>query len=176
VDRRQFVLGAASSVAAVAVAPRALAARLGGTPVAFVTADVESHVVVVELATSEIVARIPTAPGPRSIESFQQRIAVVGHTQQGLVSVLDAATYRVRTELSRFEAPRYTAFHPSAALAYITDSAAEEVVTVDSLRGRVLARTRVPGPRAAHRHQHRRAHPLDVARDGGRAHRGSRRR
>jgi hypothetical protein len=111
-----------------------------------VTADLESHVAVLELATARVIDRIRTAPGPRSIESFQQRIAVVGHTEHGVVSLLDAARYRVRAELHRFEAPRYTAVHPSAALGYVTDSAAEEVVTLDLLRGRVLARTGVPGP------------------------------
>jgi hypothetical protein len=145
-NRREFVAGAASGALALAFTPRTLAARLGGTPVALVTADLESHVAVVELPTGRVLERIRTAPGPRSIESFWQRLAVVGHTEHGIVTVLDAFTYSARAELDAFEAPRYTAFHPSAAIAYVTDSAAEEVVTLDALRGRILARTRVPGP------------------------------
>jgi hypothetical protein len=53
-------------------------------------------------------------------------------------------------------APRYTGFHPTRfpsdadeygrPLAYVTDSARGEVVTLDVVRGRILWRTPVPGP------------------------------
>jgi protein NirF len=146
VDRRRFLLTAASGTLALASGPRALASRLGGAPVAFVTADLESHVAVVDLTNRELVRRIRTAPGPRSIESVHDRLAVVGHSEHGVVTVLDAATSRIRAELDRFEQPRYAAIHPQRPLAYMTDSAAEEVVVVDAERGRTRARARVPGP------------------------------
>ena len=50
-----------------AVAPVGLARRFGGAPVAYVTADLESHVVVLDLESAEVAKRIPTGPGPRSI-------------------------------------------------------------------------------------------------------------
>ena len=131
---------------ALATEPLALAARLGGTPVAFVTADLESHVVVLDLGGAKVIRRIRTGPGPRSIESVHDRIAVVGHTEHGVVTLLDAATNRIRAELDRFEAPRYTAVHPRRPIAYVTDSAAEAIVVVDAERGRVRRRARVPGP------------------------------
>jgi len=145
-DRRQFIAAAAAGSFALTVDPRALAARLGGTPVAYVTADLESHVAVVDLETAEVVRLIRTGLGPRSIESMYDRIAVVAHTKHGVVTLLDAATSRIRAELDGFEAPRYTAVNPRHPLAYITDSASEEVVVLDAERGRVLWRTRVPGP------------------------------
>lgn len=145
-DRKAFLAGAGSTALALAVDPRALAARLGGSGVAFVTADLESHVVLVELASGKTIAKIPTAPGPRSIEAVHGRTAVVAHTEHGLVTLIDADRRRVRAELDDFESPRYTAVLPSADLVYVTDSAAEEVVTVDAVRGRVVSRTRVPGP------------------------------
>jgi len=146
VDRRQFLVGAAAGSFALAVDPRALAARLGGTPVAYITADLESYVAVLDLETAEVVRLIRTGPGPRSIESMHDWIAVVAHTEHGVVTLLDAATSRIRAELDGFEAPRYTAVHPRRPLAYVTDSASEEIVVLDAERAKVLWRTRVPGP------------------------------
>lgn len=155
-DRRRFVGAACSGLLALSTEPHALAGRLGGTPLAFVTADLESRVIVVELETARVVARIATGPGPRSAESVHDRIAVVAHTEHGVVTLLDAATYRVRAEIESFDAPRYTAVHPRRMLAYVTDSASEEVVVVDAEHGKVLARTRVPGP----------ARHVSISRDG----------
>jgi DNA-binding beta-propeller fold protein YncE len=152
-DRRTFLVGAAAGSLALALDPRAFAARLGGTWVTLVTADLESHVIVLDLGL-EVVRRIRTGPGPRSIESVLGDRAVVAHTDHGVVTLLDTDTRsirfpeanRIRAELDRFESPRYTAGHPRLPLAYVTDSAAEEVVVLDTERGRILRRTRVPGP------------------------------
>jgi DNA-binding beta-propeller fold protein YncE len=146
VDRRRFLGAAFAGSLALATDPWAVAARFGGAPVAFVTADLEDHVVVLDLQTASIVRRIRTGPTPRSIESMHEWIAVVAHTEHGVVTLLDVAESRIRTELEAFAAPRYTAVHPRQRLAYITDSAREEVVVVDAERGKVLWRTRVPGP------------------------------
>jgi DNA-binding beta-propeller fold protein YncE len=146
VDRRQFVLAAAAVPLSLGLEPTALARRLGGAPAVYVTADLESHVVVLDLASAEVVRRIRTGPGPRSIESVNDWAAVVAHTEHGVVTLLDAATMRVRAELDGFGAPRYTAVHPRLPLAYVTDSGREEVVVLDAKRGRVVWRTRVPGP------------------------------
>jgi len=156
VDRRQFLVGAAAGSFALAVDPSGFAARLGGTPVAYVTADLESHVVVLDLDWARVTRLIRTGPGPRSIESVHDRIAVVAHTEHGVVTLLDAATSRIRAELDGFEAPRYTAVHPQLLLAYITDSTSEEVVVLDAEHAKVLWRTRVPGP----------ARHVSISRDG----------
>ena len=99
-DRRDFILAAASAPLALSFATRALAGTAGGTPLAFVTADLESHVVVLDLTTRRPVARIPTGPGPRSIEGVLARMAVVAHTEHGVVSLLDGVTSQVRAELA----------------------------------------------------------------------------
>src|SRR5687768_2523753 len=101
VDRGEFLRAAL----AVPFAPRMLG---GGAPVAFVTSDLESHVAVLDLETARVVRRIRTGPGPRSIESLHRYRAVVAHTEHGVVTLLDAATSRIRAELDSFEAPRYT--------------------------------------------------------------------
>ncbi len=151
-DRRDFLLAAAGAPFALSLAPRALGGAAGGTPVAFVTADLESHVVVLDLTTRRTTARIRTGPGPRSIESVLGRTAVVAHTDHGVVSLVEVMPYGVRAELDAFEAPRYTAVRPPSRvatapqIAYVTDSSREEVVALDVDRRRVLSRTAVPGP------------------------------
>jgi DNA-binding beta-propeller fold protein YncE len=150
-DRREFLVAAAALPFAVGASPRALASIPSARSLALVTADLESHVVVLDLASGHSIAEIPTGPGPRSIESVHGRTAVVAHTQHGVVSLISSPSasvpgLAVRRELETFVAPRYTAAHPRAELAYVTDSSNEEVVTVDVHRGRVLWRTAVPGP------------------------------
>ena len=144
-NRREFVLAAAGAALSVR-SPSAFASRLGGTPLAYVTADLESHVVVFDLSTARIVDRIRTGPGPRSIEAVRGRLAVIAHTGHGAVSLLDSVTGRLRTEIESFAAPRYTAVQPGLPYANVTDSEREEVVVLDVDRGRVLWRTAVPGP------------------------------
>jgi DNA-binding beta-propeller fold protein YncE len=144
-DRRSFLLIAAGVPVSLALRAR-LASALPLAPVGLVTADLESHVVVLDLAGAHVLGRIPTAPGPRSIERVGPDTALVAHTQRGLVSILDARERSVRLELDGFSAPRYTAAHGVSAVAYVTDSAAHQVVTVDLDRGRIVSRAQVPGP------------------------------
>jgi DNA-binding beta-propeller fold protein YncE len=142
-NRRQFVVGALSLPVGLRLASEALA---GGTPVALVTADTQSRVAVVDLATGKIMRSIPTLPGPRSVESVSGIAGVVCHTAHGAVSVIDGPTLRVRHVLRGFDEPRYTAASPDYRYAFVTDSGRHEVVTVDVLRGRVVARVAVGGP------------------------------
>ncbi len=82
VNRREFLGSAAVGGLLLATSPDAFARRLGGLPVALVTADTESHVAVVRLDDGRILRRIATPAGPRSIESVG-RTAVVAHTAAG---------------------------------------------------------------------------------------------
>ncbi len=145
-DRRRFLVAGAAAPLALAFEPLARAAPRAGSPVALVTADLESHVVVFGLPDGPVLRRIATRPGPRSIESGGHPLAVVAHTQHGVVSLLGGSPLDVWKELDEFAEPRYTAVHPSGALAYVTDSGSREVVAVDLTHGRVLARVAVPGP------------------------------
>ena len=79
-DRRQFLLAAAA-------APVAL--RLGKTkaPLAYATADTESHVAVVDMDSGAIVRRIETLPSPFSIERVGET-AVVAHTVSGRLTIV----------------------------------------------------------------------------------------
>jgi len=147
-DRRRFLAAAGAGSLALALDPLGLVASAsGGIPTVLVTADLESHVVAVDLRSGRVVSRCETAPGPRSIESVDMNAALVGHTEAGAISILVAAGgLGLRAEIDAFEEPRYTASHHRHLYAYVTDSAREEVVVVDSREARVVWRTRVPGP------------------------------
>jgi DNA-binding beta-propeller fold protein YncE len=133
VNRREFVIAAAS----LAFAPSALARS--GSPVALVTADLESRLVAVDLPSGRIRGYARTLPGPRSIETVGN-VAVVAHSDLGAVSLVDGSTLSVRKVIRGFAEPRYTAAHPNGRYAYVTDASRGEVVAVDVLRGRVLHR------------------------------------
>ena len=128
-----------------ALEPAGFARRLGGTPAALVTADTEAHVAAVELSSGRVLRRIATLDGPRSIES-RGNLALVAHTTEGAVTVLDGAALRVRGVLRSFAVPRYTAIHPSGEFAFVTDSGRGELVTVELARRRVVHRAELGGP------------------------------
>src|SRR5436305_15050556 len=136
-DRRRFLLAAAAAPFALCEAPAALAAA---APLAFVTADTEAHVAVVDLSVGTVRGRIETKPGPRSVERVGG-VAVVAHTAVGAVSVLEG--YEVRHALEGFEEPRYTAAARDGRHAFVTDSGRVELATVDVLRGEVVARLKL---------------------------------
>jgi DNA-binding beta-propeller fold protein YncE len=142
-DRRQFVVGAAG----LALAPRAFAASLARKPVALVTADLESRLVVVDLATGRVLRYVTTRPGPSSIETVDE-MAVVAHSAEGVVSVVDAWKLEVR-HVIRVDRPRYTAAHPAGRFAFVSDELSGDVVTIDVMRGRIVGRV-FAGPRARH--------------------------
>jgi hypothetical protein len=145
VNRRELLGGAAAAGLLLATSPEAFARRLGGVPVALVTADLESHVAVVGLADGGILRRLATPAGPRSIESVG-RTAVVAHTGGGAVTLVDGPELRIRRVLRGFAAPRYTAAGVDGRVAYVTDSARGELAVIDLVRDRVVHRTELGGP------------------------------
>lgn len=144
-NRREFVAAAAAAPFLLRSAG-SLAGLAAEVPIALVTADTESHVAAVDLRTFEIVRRIETEPGPRSIESVGGQIAVVAHTTSGVVTLLDGRTLTVRHVLHGFVQPRYTAAALDGRHAFVSDSARGEVATVDMRLSRVVARVPVGGP------------------------------
>jgi len=141
VDRRRFLLAAAAAPFALRSLPAALAAT-SPSPLAFVTADTEAHVAVVDLDSGVVRRRIPTRPGPRSVERVGHH-ALVAHTAVGAVTILDGRTLDVRHVLGGFEEPRYTAAAPDGRHAFVTDSGRVELLTVDVVRGEIAGRLRL---------------------------------
>jgi len=145
-NRRDFLRAVALAPALVRAAPTVLAEAFGGTPLALVTADTESHVAAVDLTTGRVHRRIETLPGPRSIESSLSTIAVVAHTAYGAVSLLDGRTLRIAHVLPDFDEPRYTAAEPGGRYAYVSDSGRGDVAVVDLHRGAIVRRLPLGGP------------------------------
>ena len=140
-DRRAFLAASASAL----VAPSALAGTFGGTPVALVTADLESQLVALRLPGLQLLRTIPTLELPRAIERVGPT-AVVTHPELGAVTIVDGATLRVRTVLRDFGEPRYAAASHDGRYGFVSDAGSREVVVVDVLRGAVVARVGVGGP------------------------------
>lgn len=142
-DRREFLVAGAAPLI-LGVTP-ALAGSTGGTPLALVTADLESSIVAVDVSTGRVHRRLPTPADPRSIESIGQTGALVAHTAGGRMTLVDS-DLRVHPIAGAFGAPRYTAVSPDSRLAYVTDSAREEIVVVEVLGRRIVGRVNVGGP------------------------------
>ena len=143
-DRRELLAAAAAPLVLGAV-PSALAGPRGGTPLALVTADLESSIVAVEVTTGKVLRRLATPPDPRSIESIGLVGALVAHTARGELTLVDS-DLRVHPISGAFAAPRYTAVSPDRRFAYVTDSERREVVVVDVRGRRVVGRVPVGGP------------------------------
>ncbi|MCW3066113.1 MAG: hypothetical protein JWN32_3285, partial [Solirubrobacterales bacterium] len=83
-NRREFILATAPLlVAPVACARRAATAGTTREPIALATADTESHVVEVGVATGRIHGRVATLEGPHGIQSGPGGVAIVAHTGAG---------------------------------------------------------------------------------------------
>jgi DNA-binding beta-propeller fold protein YncE len=146
-NRRQFLLTVAAVPILLRDDPDALARRLGGLPLALVTADEEARVVAVQLSGTDarIYRRIRTHPGPRSIQAVGNT-AVIAHTEHGAVTLLDGDGLRIRKVLHGFGQPRYTAGSADGRYAYVSDSQRYEVTIIDVRNARIVGRTPVHGP------------------------------
>lgn len=138
-NRREFL---GTGLAAVPVLAGWPVAALGARrhPLALATADKQAHVVAVALDSGRVRRRIPTREGPRSIERQGRGPAVVAHSTEGLVTLLDADDLRVRRVLRGFSTPRYTAIGRDGVVAYVTDGGTGELAVIDLERGRVVRR------------------------------------
>src|SRR5579859_2301233 len=128
-NRRDFLLAAAA-------APVTLRRLASTSPRAYATADIESHVAVVDMTSGAIVRRIETLPSPFSIERVGET-AVVAHTVSGRVTVLG------RHVVEGFGEPRYAAASPDGRHAFVSDSGHKELVTVDVVRGAIVGRVKL---------------------------------
>ncbi|MFN8223306.1 MAG: WD40 repeat domain-containing protein [Gaiellales bacterium] len=142
--RRELITAAAGSGVALVFPGLAGTRGMGGGPLAVVTADLESHVVLLDPYTGKTIQRIRTAPGPRSVESAPGPLAIVAHTAAGKLTILHPYEPRASVVVGGLREPRYTAVVDD--LAYVTDSAATEIVVVDPRAGVVRGRTHLPGP------------------------------
>ena len=138
-NRREFIAAGLLGLPAL----RACGSASGAAaPLALATADTESHIVVVAPGSGRIVQRLRTLEGPRSIQG-RTGLAVCAHTQLGKVSIIerDGDRIHVRRVLGGFGEPRYTVL--ARRYAFVTDSGAGEVATIDLRLARVVHRVPV---------------------------------
>jgi DNA-binding beta-propeller fold protein YncE len=141
---RRSILRRGLLAAPVLLTPPAALATGGRAPLALVTADAEAHVAVVALTGRlRVVQRLRTVEGPRSIQAGRGGVAIVGHADAGAISLVAGRPLHVRRVLRGFGSPRYTAFAPGGAVAYVSDSAHGEVAVVDMRAARVVRRVAV---------------------------------
>lgn len=137
-DRREFI-GLAFAASPVLAGLRPAAVRARREPLALVTADAEAHVVVVGLRSGRIATRVRTLEGPRSIEACGSGgRALVAHTSEGALTLLEGRPVRARRVLRGLGAPRYAAAAPGGRYAWVTDSLRGELIVLDLERGRIV--------------------------------------
>jgi DNA-binding beta-propeller fold protein YncE len=137
-DRRRF-LGLAAATILFGPEP----ARAAVPVLALATCDADARVAVVDVLAGRLVRSIGCLPDPRSIERIGARTALVCHTAEGAVSLVDCSSLAVRNVTHGFREPRYAAAHPDGRHAFVTDSGTSEVVAVDIVEGRTLGRLKL---------------------------------
>lgn len=123
---------------AVAAVPASNAARVGGEPIALVTAETENQLIALNLRTGHVIRRLRMPPGPENVEAG--RVAVVVSTRAGAVTLVDTRTLRVRRVIRGFAFPHIPALSPDGRYAYVTDDRRGQVVVIALERGRVVGR------------------------------------
>jgi hypothetical protein len=86
--RRELLLAAAAT--ALVGAGGVARAGAAGPTAALVTADLEAAVLVADPRSALVRRRLATPPGPRSIERVGPHSALVAHTEEGAISLVDA--------------------------------------------------------------------------------------
>jgi DNA-binding beta-propeller fold protein YncE len=142
---------------AVLVVPASHATRLGGEPVALITAETQNRLLVVDLSSGRVLQRLQMPADPQNVETAATDTAgVVVSTRAGALTLLGLPGLRVRRTISGFGAPHIAAFSPNGSYLYVTDDARGELVVIGVRRARVLSRLFVG----------RGAHHLAVSPDG----------
>jgi DNA-binding beta-propeller fold protein YncE len=119
--------------------PASHAARMGGQPVALVTAETQNALIAVELPSGRILKRLPMPADPQNVEAGA-RTAVVVSTRAGAVTLVDVFALRIRKVIRGFAAPHIAALSPDGRYAYVTDDARGQLVVIGLAHGRVLRR------------------------------------
>jgi DNA-binding beta-propeller fold protein YncE len=126
----------------VAAVPASQAARLGGTPVALVTAEAQNQLLVVDLSTGHVIQRLRMPTDPQNVETTPTNDAgAVVSTRGGAVTLLALPRLRVRRTLTGFRTPHIAAFAPKGRYLYVTDDARGQLVTIGVRRARVASRS-----------------------------------
>jgi DNA-binding beta-propeller fold protein YncE len=122
--------------ALLAVPAASQAARLGGTPVALVTAETENRLIAVDLPSGRTIRTLGMPAGPQNVVT-NARFAVVVSPSAGTVTLVGLPRLRVLEILRGFASPHLAAFVPQHEIAYVTDDASGRLAVIDLARRRV---------------------------------------
>ena len=132
-----------------AAAVRASTSSAGAPPVqALVTAETENRLVVVDLPSGHIAARIAVAADPENV-AVGHGVVVVVSPRSAKVTLLDRRTLRVVRVIGGFVSPHIPSVSPDGSYAYVTDDAAGTLTSISLLTHRPTSTIRV-GPGAHH--------------------------
>jgi DNA-binding beta-propeller fold protein YncE len=99
---------------------------------ALVTAETENRLVIVDLPSGRIAARIAVAAGPENVAVGHGAVVVVS-SRSALVTLLDRRTLRVLRAIGGFHSPHIPAVSPDGRYAYVTDDAAGTLTSISLL-------------------------------------------
>ena len=107
---------------------------------AFVTAETENRLLVVELPSGRVVRSIPLAPDPEDLatQGIDGPIVVVS-AAAGTVTLLDASTLRALKVFGGFASPHIAAIARDGDHAYVTDDARGTLTAIDLANLRVTS-------------------------------------
>lgn len=139
---RLLVIGVMRLVAAailgmsLVLAPSGSAHRLGGTTIAFVTAEHQNALFAVELPSGKKLRRASLPADPQNV-AVGLKVAVVVSTKAHSATLLDRKTLRVLKVIRAFAVPHIVAMHHGGNIAYVTDDARGMMSTIDLRTKRV---------------------------------------
>ena len=127
-----------------AFVPAAAGHRLGGAPLAYVAAEDDDRLAVVDLGSRSVVRRLAVADGPHNVAAtFDGRVVAVTSPPAGVVTVVDGRSLRVRRTFSGFGYPHDVKLSADGRTAWVTDERRDRVGVLDLRAGRVRARSPV---------------------------------
>ena len=124
---------------AVLAVPASHAARMGGHPVALVTAETENQLLVVGLTTGKVEQRLRMPADPQNVEADDRTVVVVS-SRAGAVTLLDAKRLRVTRTFRGFASPHIAKLSPDGGYAYVTDDTRGQLVVIGLARKQILRR------------------------------------
>jgi YVTN family beta-propeller protein len=137
---RLTVACTAGLLAVLLVAGSAAGNRLGGMPVALVTAESENELLAISLPGGAVLRRVRVAPDPETVVSQPSGPAVVVSPGSGTVTLLAWRSLRPITVLRAFRSPQLAAITPDGEWVYVTDAASGELSVIELAAKRVVDR------------------------------------
>lgn len=134
------------AVLAATAVPSSSARSQGGVLYAFVSAEDDAALVVVEPGLRKMLARIGVPRGPHNVAATRFRrpdLVLVTSPPAGAVTLVNGWTFRVIEVFRGLASPHDVEVSPDSRFAYVTEEAGDRVAVLDLRSRRIVARVRV---------------------------------